>query len=81
MANCYETDRGLPIPDFKSVKEVYRNMGIGGSFATTVSMIMPDHNAGNRARYSVVRIYRTTGEILTIGRELSLSQARKVAKD
>lgn len=75
------TDNNVLIPTIRKVTEVYEEC-IGGHphYARTIAMIAPDPMAGRKGRYSVIRIYSHTGQVVVIGRELPLGLARKVAK-
>lgn len=70
--------REIPIPYFKSVAEVYSHHTPAGYDTTT--MIMPDPMAGRRRRFTVVRLTHRNGEMVVIGRELTLGHARKIAQ-
>lgn len=61
----------LPVPRFRSVKEVFETK-------TSTYMIAPDHNAGHR--YSVVKITHGTGAAEYIGRELPLGLSREIIR-
>jgi len=62
----------LPIPDFKSVKEIVRSDG-------SIVLIVPDHMAGRRHAYNVIRLNFGNGVASRIGCELDLKFAREVA--
>ena len=69
------------IPTIRKVVEVYEE-SLGGSphYPRAIAMIAPDPDAGRKGRYSVIRIYSHTGQVVVIGRELPLGLARKVAQ-
>lgn len=62
----------LPIPHFTSIRETVNDLD-------SIVLIAPDHSAGCKHRYSVIRIRRKTGRATCIGRELNLKLARIVA--
>ena len=71
----------LPLPLVYQVKEVYdfhnpHALDHIGKFV----MVCPDPSAGRRNRYSVISIDYQTGQAETIGRELPLAHARRIAK-
>ena len=62
------------VPDVVEIHSVY------APSVHWFTFIAPDHMAGRRHRYSVVRVDRKTGQAHTIGRELPLGHAREIAK-
>ena len=74
-------DFGVMVPTIRDVTEVYeQSLGGHPHYARATAMIAPDPNAGKRNRYSVIRVYSHTGQVVVIGRELPLGLARRVAK-
>ena len=74
---------GLPLPIVLEVLEVHDHQYFSkwkidqeGFFV----LIAPDHQAGRKHRYSAISIDYATGQAITIGRELPLKFARKIAR-
>ncbi len=71
----------LPLPIVHKVLEVHDHQDFSAmDHAGSFCLIAPDPMAGRAARYSVIRVNYRTGQADTIGRELPLGMARKVAR-
>jgi hypothetical protein len=67
------------LPFFDTVKSVDCYPSWAGTDHGSMVLVAHDPMAGNRARYSVLVINCQTGRTKCTGRELTLSQARRVA--